>query len=164
MSTKYCPFLNDLGGFFSSRLECRRTEKRIETSDPVYKIYCSDEHNYEKCPNFLPPKDDGDCYLTSACTQAMGLKDDCRELTQLRSFRDNYLAHQSGGREEIAHYYAVAPKIVAAIQRRPDALLRLKKLYDDLVLPCCNLMAKGYLEETHALYREKALQLEKEYL
>lgn len=161
---KYCPFLEDHGGFFSSRMECRRTEKRIETGDPLYKNYCSDERNYEKCPHFLPPRDNSGCYLTSACTRAMGLTDDCRELTMLRSFRDDWLALQDGGKDEIQHYYDVAPRIVAAIESRQDAMQRLKELYDGLVLPCCDLIALGRLEESRALYRETALKLERDYL
>jgi len=164
MSMKYCPFLNDIGGFFSSRMECRRTEERIESSDPVYKTYCSQEYNYEKCPNFLPPKENSDCYLTSACTEAMGLTDDCRELSLLRSFRDNWLAHQPGGKAEITRYYEVAPGIVSAIRAQGNAKVVFQELYNGLVMPCYRAISKGNFEEAHILYRAKALELEEKYL
>lgn len=37
------------------------------------------------------------CFLTSACTEAHGLPDDCYELTTLRKYRDSILAKQTGG-------------------------------------------------------------------
>lgn len=43
---------------------------------------------------------------------AMGLPDDCYELTVLRGFRDNYLKNRENGAQDIADYYRNAPQIV----------------------------------------------------
>ena len=69
------------------------------------------------------------CYLTTACTQARGLPDDCAELETLRAFRDGYLAAQPGGPALIERYYETAPRIVDDIQACADADARLEAIY-----------------------------------
>ena len=57
---------------------------------------------------------DTKCYLTSACMKYFQEKfdDNCYELTVLRWFRDNFVP-----KEDIEHYYEVAPIIVEAINK-----------------------------------------------
>ena len=52
------------------------------------------------------------CYLTTACMKHYlnNFDDNCYELTVLRWFRDNFVS-----KEDIEHYYKVAPIIVEAI-------------------------------------------------
>jgi len=54
----------------------------------------------------------GGCFLTTACTQAAGLPDDCDELTTLRQFRDTFVRGLDKGEELIQEYYANSPMIV----------------------------------------------------
>lgn len=63
----------------------------------------------------------GGCFLTTACTEAKGLPDNCIELETLRHFRDNYMMNTPDGKADIAHYYKMAPSIVNAINNSPDA-------------------------------------------
>ncbi len=65
-------------------------------------------------------KKPGGCYLTTACVDFAGLSDDCNLLVSMRKLRDCYVAKQSNGNELISEYYAVSPKIVAAINQRND--------------------------------------------
>ena len=58
--------------------------------------------------------DSGGCFLTTACTEAKGLPDNCRELETLRHFRDNYMMNVPEGKADIAHYYKTAPSVYAA--------------------------------------------------
>lgn len=74
-------------------------------------------------------KKDKGCYLTTACTEFAGLADDCYELTTLRSFRDNYMAHCSDGPNLIAKYYSIAPTIVKRIDTSPNRA----QLYMDIL-------------------------------
>ena len=67
--------------------------------------------------------DSGGCFLTTACTEAKGLPDNCRELETLRHFRDNYMMNVPEGKADIAHYYKTAPSIVNAINNSPTAKL-----------------------------------------
>ena len=39
------------------------------------------------------------CYITTACTEVMGLPDDCEALMTLRGFRDGWLREQDGGED-----------------------------------------------------------------
>jgi len=51
------------------------------------------------------------CFITTACCQYKGLKDDCSELTILRKFRDEHVPI-----ELVKEYYTVAPKIVERVK------------------------------------------------
>jgi hypothetical protein len=76
------------------------------------------------------------CFLTTACTAARGLPDDCMELQTLRAFRDNYMKTQaSDGPAMIREYYATAPQIVSVINARDDAAEIYDWMYRDLVVP-----------------------------
>ena len=95
---------------YTCLLKQSQDKDRTIDSDWVHK-YCWN-YNYNDCP-FYQAKHGGSsssCYLTSACTEARGLPDDCAELTALRAFRDSYVRSQPEGESDIQHYYAVAPR------------------------------------------------------
>lgn len=83
------------------------------------------------------------CFLTTTCCVAIGLPDDCFELTQMRSFRDNWLVHQPGGPEAIDTYRREAPRIAAAIvaSHERDRICRL--LYFGYILPALAMSGLG---------------------
>lgn len=131
-------------------------------SDTVHR-YCWGYH-YEDCPRYKSyHSSSSSCFLTSACVEAMGLPDDCHELTVLRNFRDGYLRSLPTGQEEIAEYYAIAPSIVAAIQQRENALSVFDGIYEQLVLPCVRYIEAGENEQAHALYRNAVKELQKQF-
>ena len=143
--------------------------KRESTGDSsvnsdTYYSYCRG-YSYEDCPIYKRKKDSssGGCYLTSACVEAKGHADDCRELSALRRFRDGYLANAEGGKEEIAEYYRVAPVIVSHIKEQPNALAVFDRIYTELVLPCVKLIDAGENEGAHQLYREFTMALKALY-
>lgn len=76
------------------------------------------------------PRGDERCFITTACTELMGLPNDCFELATLRGFRDEYLFHRAGGRALIAEYYRIAPEIVQRIVERQDSATILASLYE----------------------------------
>jgi hypothetical protein len=94
-----------------------------------------------------------DCFLTEAACGAVGLADDCWELTTLRRFRDHALVALPGGRADVAEYYRLGPSIVAAIAARPDARRRLLALYWTCIVPCCALASIGAADACRRLYR-----------
>lgn len=106
----------------------------------------------------------GGCFLTSACVEAKGLPDDCLELTTLRQFRESYLIRQPDGPAAIAHYYAVAPAIVQEINSQPNAKEVYGQLFNELVIPCVELIHEGKLAEALTMYRSTVTRLEREYL
>jgi len=87
------------------------------------------------------------CFLTTACTQARGLPDDCIELETARHFRDSVLfpAENTGkGRKFIRDYYSVAPAIVEGVKSRGKELA--DRVWDgvyDNVAHAVNLVKSG---------------------
>ena len=72
----------------------------------------------------------GFCYITTAVTQALGEPDDGPTLTKLRKFRDEYMCGTQDRVLELRDYYATAPALVAAIDKRPRA----KHIYEEMNL------------------------------
>ena len=58
---------------------------------------------------------DGGCFLTTAVTERRGEPDDGPTLMLLRAFRDGYMTRTPERRALVEEYYAIAPKLVAAI-------------------------------------------------
>ncbi len=82
--------------------------------------------------NWLVKAQKSGCFLTTACTQARGLPDDCRELGVLRRFRDDLVAASPAGRALVESYYRLAPGILEAIARRADQAEVLEGLYGEI--------------------------------
>lgn len=128
-------------------------KKDTEINEDLYSRYCK-KYEYTDCPIYRYEEPGGKgCYLTSACVEAKGLLDDCIELTTLRRFRDTWLNAQPGGKIEIEIYYNTAPRILSAIQKREDNLIVLEQIYQDLVLPCVQLIQENKMDEAWKRYR-----------
>jgi hypothetical protein len=93
------------------------------------------------------------CYITTATTGALGLPDDCDELTVLRRFRDEVLLSCASGRRDVQEYYATAPAIVAAIDRLPDAGAVYRHLYRRSIAPAVAAVRGGRHAEAYDIYR-----------
>jgi hypothetical protein len=61
-----------------------------------------------------------------------GFDDNCFELMTLRSFRDSYVMTRYP--DAVKRYYAVAPKIVEAIEKLSEKSEIYADVYDDMVL------------------------------
>lgn len=152
-----CPFYKlESSGWFSSDYYCIKQEKAVD-SDTYYK-YCRN-YDYKDCPIYKHQSSSGGCFLTSACTAARGLPDDCHELTVLRNFRDNWLKQQPDGVTLITHYYEVAPKIVEAIDKLDNRLEIWDGVYRELVTPCVEMIEDGRYQEALELYRRTTEEL-----
>ena len=81
------------------------------------------------------------CFLTSACVNHLGKSDDCEELTTLRAFRDNYMKTTPQGQALVKEYYAVAPQIVANIDKSADSDSTYDYIYG--VITDCIALIKG---------------------
>jgi hypothetical protein len=104
------------------------------------------------------------CFLTSACVEAKGLPDDCHELTVLRSFRDGYISSLPAGSDDIKEYYLCAPTIVTKIRKRPNAVAIFEQIYNELVLPCVELIEAGRKLEAYQKYKVYFKALNEEYV
>ncbi|MBQ2954073.1 MAG: hypothetical protein IJE07_11095 [Clostridia bacterium] len=154
-----CPYYHWDHGY-----ACKKTGKNV--SDDTYNKYCRyGIYDYQDCPVYKHENDGGgaNCFLTSACVEARGLPDDCHELTTLRRFRDEWLAHAECGQCTIARYYEIAPTIVEQIKAQPDAMAIFEQIYTDLVLPCVALIEKGENEACRAMYQAYVEMLQQQY-
>ena len=156
-----CPYYHWDHGY-----ACRKTGKRV--NEDIYSKYCNTWTYSDDCPIYKgessSSSSSSSCFLTSACVEAKGLADDCYELTTLRRFRDEYLAHAECGQCTIASYYEVAPKIVEKIKAGAEALSVFERIYQELVLPCVALIEQGQNEACRARYQAYVEMLEKQYL
>jgi hypothetical protein len=104
------------------------------------------------------------CFFTTAACGAVGLPDDCFELTMMRRLRDEHLARTTEGRAEVANYYDIAPRVLAAMARRPDARRLLLRLYAGVILPGAVLVRAGCLAAAHRLYRRAVRRYAERFL
>jgi hypothetical protein len=102
------------------------------------------------------------CFLTTACCGVVGLADNCPELATLRSFRDRVMLATAEGRADVAHYYAVAPRIVAEIQRRGEERVLLR-LYFTTILPAVVAARLGLNGLARRIYTAMMVRLEARY-
>ncbi len=103
------------------------------------------------------------CFLSSACTEARALPDDCEELTILRRFRDEYVAVLPEGHDLLAHYARVAPAIVTRICELPERREIFEDIYSQLVAVAIELIEKGKRESALDLYRCYVLRLQERF-
>lgn len=132
-------------------------------SDTVHR-YCWGYH-YEECPQYIAKNSSGGgCYLTSACVEAKGLTDDCKELTVLRNFRDTYMKNTAEGCTDICEYYHTAPVIVEEIKKLPNSMEIFENIYNELVVPCVKLIENGELEKAYLHYKDYVILMKNKYL
>lgn len=96
-----------------------------------------------------------DCIITQACCAHFGLSDDCKQLTMLRKFRDNYiLKRKKGGVEIIQKYYEVCPDIINRIEEEysPVQQMRIYHFIKTQIDACCDLLKKRKLRYTYINY------------
>lgn len=152
-----CPYY-----WWNNHFACRKSGKDV--NEDIYYKYCRN-YDYGDCPIYKGDSgSSGGCFLTSACTEAKGLPDDCDELTTLRFFRDSYLKNRAGGVDDIKEYYEKAPAIVAAIRSHDDTYAIFGKIYEDLVFPCVEMIKNGQYEDTYKYYKGFVLNLEREFV
>lgn len=99
------------------------------------------------------------CFLTTACTAARGLPDDCHELTLLRQFRDKYLLSNAEGRFLVDEYYRIAPAICQAVDALENPLEVYDYLYRELVQPTVTQVEAGELDAATKHYVKFTLSL-----
>ena len=99
-------------------------------------------------------KTDIGCYLTTACMQYFqeNFDDNCYELTILRWFRDNFVS-----KEDIKHYYEVAPIIVE------NSSIIYDYIYNNIVDYCVEQIEQGNYDKAYNRYKGSVLILEEQF-
>jgi hypothetical protein len=84
--------------------------------------------------------------------------DDCYELTVLRWFRDNFVL-----KEDIEHYYEVAPIIVETINKEEKSDMVYDYIYDNVVDYCVREIEQGNYDAAYSRYKNSVLALEEQF-
>jgi len=97
----------------------------------------------------------GGCFLTTATVHAMGLPDDCEELTLARLVRDTQMT-TGKNRVAVDLYYKIAPVIV---ERKTEW----GNFYNDVVAPVTEMAKNGRYEDAIKLYKIETVRLIDQY-
>jgi len=85
--------------------------------------------------------------------------DNCYELTVLRWFRDNFVS-----KEDIEHYYNVAPIIVKKINDDKNSNAIYDYIYDNIVDYCVEQIEQGNYDKAYSRYKNSILTLEEQFI
>lgn len=96
----------------------------------------------------------GGCFITTACVDVMGMKDDCWVLETARGFRDTYMVAEPDRAFELAKYYETAPTLLEKINEKEDKNKILKSVFWKFIIPFCSLVKEDKLEEARVKYKE----------
>ena len=101
------------------------------------------------------------CYLTTACMKHMqkNFDDNCNELMILRWFRDNFV-----NKNDIKHYYSIAPIILDKINFLPDNSKIYEWIYNYVVEPCVNAIKQNNFEFAYNRYKNSVFALEEQFI
>ena len=106
----------------------------------------------------------GGCFITSTVCDSFGKPDDCYELTTFRNFRDNWLSTQPDGKNLIAQYYEIAPKIVAEIDKLPSAQNIYQSILSEYLQPCLKFIEEGENLKCKNIYINMVNNLKEKFL
>lgn len=117
-----------------------------------------DQHNADKSEK---SSTDIGCFLTTACMRHFQDKfnDNCYELEVLRWFRDNFVS-----KEDIEHYYTIAPIIVETINKEEKSKIIYDYIYDTIVDYCVEQIEYGNYTDAYNRYKSSVLSLEEHFL
>jgi len=101
------------------------------------------------------------CYLTTACLKHFqeSFDDNCYELSVLRWFRDKFVT-----KEDIEHYYKVAPVIVSALESNPSNNDTYNYIYEHVIKACVDAIHNKNYDFAYDRYKTNVLELEKQYV
>lgn len=141
---------------------CKKTDRSLDKN--TVNMYCDNSLAYRDCPIYNDRTPSGGCFFTTACVDYKNLSDDCRKLSVLRNFRDNYMAKQKDGENDIKEYYSKAPKIVEAINAKENKEEIYNDIYVNVIKPCVELIEAGANEKAYRQYKMMVSGLEKDFI
>ena len=131
--------------------------------------YYKEDYESKSCPHCghvatkSKSQSSGLCFITTACVEAAGFPDTCRELESLRYLRDEHLAKSDDGKKEIDDYYKIAPKIIEKIRGERNSKEVFNCIFDE-IQGISSIITSGDLEKATEYYKEMVLTLKKRYL
>jgi hypothetical protein len=98
------------------------------------------------------------CYITTAVTRHFGLVDNCRYLTVLRQFRDQYIVNGNDEQRlaDLKQYYTLAPQVIDWVNCQPNPDIIWSHLAETVVAAVAAIDAGDYTL-AYELYRSRIL-------
>lgn len=160
MTNRECDFYNGKGWDYPKRCKSCRDAKNYDvytkrTVPPVP----------TRVPTPVPNKNKGGsfCFLTTAVCEYYNRPDNCFELAILRNYRDNWLKKQPDGPFLIEEYYKTAPLIVSRLTASENYPEYCRRLWNQYISPCLNLILENKNEECKKLYSEMFFYMKSEF-
>ena len=126
----------------------------------------NDGDHFTRQSPYKRPRTKSACFIASACAEAMGLPDDCYELSLLRLFREEYVAKLPHGEAVLTEYREKAPKVVSAIEalgeERSGEIW--EHLYESGVARAVELILDGMWDEAFGIYETMCREMERLFL
>ncbi len=123
------------------------TKRGIVSNEEVYKkVEGVVSDHYEK---------KGICFISTACTEAMGLPDNCEELRILRRLREKHLLGTPAGNRILHEYRVLSDVILNWIENQDDKKDLYYDLYHRLVCETIRLIGHGKINE--AIYHYETI-------
>jgi retron-type reverse transcriptase len=104
------------------------------------------------------------CFLATASACAVGRPEDCRDLRVLHGFCNGYVREHPERSTKLKRYYALAPRIVKAIDNRPNAKIEYERVYDSFVRAVVELIDAGENERAFDRCVSQVEQLARRFL
>lgn len=149
-------------GKSGAKIDIYSSDPKAGPHDSVHIKVNTDNKTYEAVTKISGEKESssGSCFLTTACMKYMqeSFDDSCYELTVLRWFRDNFVT-----KEDIEHYYQIAPIIVAAIDQEDENEVIYNYIYDNVVDYCVTQIENGNYEEAYSRYKSSISSFEETF-
>lgn len=121
-------------------------------SNPLDAAITAGSFGMNKVVESIIPGGGPKCFLTTACVEVMGMKDDCWVLETARHFRDSYMISDPQKASEMVSYYTYAPTIVEKINLRDDSVKVWKSLFWRHVIPFVLAVKVLNQEAAYSLY------------
>ena len=155
-----------VGDKYEQEEEARNRPSECSTCANRSGNYCNENHRYTRDDDYCHSYAElgSGCFIVTACIKARNLPNDCDELMTLRDYRDNYVLKMPNGKKEVSIYYAIAPKVVAAINKRSNSNEIYESIYTDLVVPCMELVKSKQYLKAYILYKGATFCLGREFL
>lgn len=145
-----------------AKIDIYSSDPKNGPHDSIHIKVDTDNKTYETVTKINGEKESssGSCYLTSACIRFFqkNFDDNCYELTILRWFRDNFVS-----KEDIEHYYEVAPIIVETIDKEEKSDIIYDYIYDNIVDYCVKQIEQGNYDKAYNRYKSSILTLEEQF-
>ena len=149
-------------GKSGAKIDVYSSDPKNGPHDSIHIKVDTDNKTYEAVTKINGNKESssGGCYLISACMKYFQEKfdDNCYELKVLRCFRDSIVS-----KEDIEHYYEVAPIIVETIDQEQKSSIIYDYIYHNIVDYCVQQIEQGNYEIAYNRYKNSVLILEEQF-